>query len=128
MIAAYRTKDYQQGLYQEENGDDGKDASGKPFVQTPEATEHRTGLAFDLSVLDSAGMTLTFEDTPHYKYCLKHMHEYGFILRYPEDKQEQTGIGYEPWHIRYVGIDAAKEIQEQGLCLEEYLAALRAGE
>ena len=48
---------------------------------------------------------------------------YGFILRYPTDKSDLTGIGYEPWHYRYVGEEAAKEIMEQGICLEEYLGA-----
>jgi len=62
------------------------------------------------------------EDTPVQQWLMTHCAEYGFILRYPPEKSEVTGIGYEPWHYRYVGLDAAKEITEQGLCLEEYLA------
>lgn len=52
---------------------------------------------------------------------MAHCAEYGFILRYPKDKEDITGIIYEPWHYRYVGVEAAQEITEQGLCLEEYL-------
>ena len=52
---------------------------------------------------------------------MAHCTEYGFILRYPTEKSEITGIGYEPWHYRDVGLDAAREVTEQGLCLEEYL-------
>ena len=53
---------------------------------------------------------------------MAHCWEYGFILRYPTDKSDLTGVGYEPWHYRYVGEEAAKAITEQGICLEEYLA------
>lgn len=49
-------------------------------------------------------------------------HVFGFILRYPKDKQHITGVIYEPWHLRYVGREAAKEIYDSGVCLEEYLA------
>ena len=55
---------------------------------------------------------------------MSHCQEYGFILRYPSGKTELTGVSYEPWHYRYVGVEAAGEIMEQGLCLEEYLEGL----
>ena len=61
------------------------------------------------------------EQTAVQKWLMKHSWEYGFILRYPSDKSEITGIIYEPWHYRYVGKEAAAEIQAQGVCLEEYL-------
>ena len=60
-------------------------------------------------------------DTPEQKWLMEHCAEYGFILRYPSDKAEVTGIIYEPWHYRYVGKEAAQEITEKGLTLEEYL-------
>lgn len=53
---------------------------------------------------------------------MEHCYDYGFILRYPEDKTDITGIDFEPWHYRYVGTEAAKIIQEKGICLEEYAA------
>ena len=55
---------------------------------------------------------------------MEHCWDYGFILRYPESKSQQTGIIYEPWHYRYVGAEVAQELQVSGQCLEEYLAAL----
>ena len=58
---------------------------------------------------------------PTQQWLMKHSWEYGFILRYPDDKTNLTGIIYEPWHYRYVGKEAAKSIYEQGICLEEYL-------
>ena len=58
------------------------------------------------------------------KWLMEHSYEYGFILRYPNNKSELTGIIYEPWHYRYVGKEAAAEIFEQGVCLEEYLEGL----
>ena len=62
------------------------------------------------------------ENTPVQQWLMAHCGEYGFILRYPTDKGDITGIGYEPWHYRFVGTEAAKEIMERGICLEEYLA------
>ena len=58
---------------------------------------------------------------PAQKWLMEHCHEYGFILRYPKDMQEKTGIIYEPWHYRYVGKEHAEIIMSNGLCLEEYL-------
>ena len=63
------------------------------------------------------------EDTPVQRWLMAHCVEYGFILRYPTDKGAVTGVGYEPWHYRYVGEAAARAILEGGLCLEEYLGA-----
>jgi len=61
-------------------------------------------------------------NTALFQWMSAHCHEYGFIVRYPEDKQDITGIIYEPWHFRYVGIEAATYIMENGLCFEEFLA------
>lgn len=67
-------------------------------------------------------LTKKQEKTAEQKWLMEHCWEYGFILRYPLEKGEITGIGYEPWHYRFVGVEAAKKIMEQGICLEEYLA------
>lgn len=61
------------------------------------------------------------EDTPEQRWLMENSYKYGFILRFPTDKSKITGINYEPWHYRYVGKEAAKEIYERGICLEEYL-------
>ena len=98
------------------------------WVAVPGTSEHQTGLALDIV---SAGYQLLDDaqaDTAEQQWLMEHCWEYGFILRYPEDKTEITGIGYEPWHYRYVGREAAAAIHGSGLCLEEYLAALTAAE
>ena len=62
-----------------------------------------------------------FGETPEGMWLAAHCHEYGFILRYPKGKEAVTGIGWEPWHFRYVGVPFAREIADRGLTLEEYL-------
>jgi D-alanyl-D-alanine carboxypeptidase len=62
-----------------------------------------------------------FAETAAFEWLSKHAHEYGFILRFPEDKTEITGYSYESWHYRYVGVEHAKKIHEEGITLEEYL-------
>ena len=84
-------------------------------VAVPGTSEHQTGLAVDITGTQKM-----------YDWLEKNSWKYGFILRYPDDKIEITGIKYEPWHFRYVGKSLAKEIYESGLCLEEYLEALNA--
>lgn len=90
-------------------------------VAFPGTSEHQLGLAVDIvdknyQVLDEAQ-----EDTAVQKWLMENSWRYGFILRYPTDKSEITGIVYEPWHYRYVGKEAAEAIYNEGICLEEYL-------
>ena len=87
-------------------------------AQEPGASEHQTGLAFDVTTETSEG----FESTPQYAWLQQHAHEYGFIQRYPANKADETGISYEPWHYRYVGVQAATQIWQQGITLEAFLA------
>lgn len=84
-------------------------------------SEHQLGLAADIVAADYQVLEEEQENTPEQQWLMAHCQEYGFILRYPRDKQSLTGVGYEPWHYRYVGVEAAQEIMSQGLCLEEYL-------
>lgn len=67
--------------------------------------------------------TTGYAETPEAQWLLEHAADYGFILRYPKEKEEITGIIWEPWHFRYVGVENAAKIKESGLCLEEYLGA-----
>lgn len=80
-------------------------------------SEHQTGLAFDVTARRDGG---GFEDTPQYAWLIEHCWDYGFILRYPQGKEDVTGTPCEPWHYRYVGEQAAQEIRAQGCALEEY--------
>lgn len=92
------------------------------WVAVPGTSEHEGGLALDIVDLSYQLLDDAQEDTPAQQWLMAHCQDYGFILRYPKDKVDITGIGYEPWHYRYVGKEAAQEIMSKGICLEEYLA------
>ena len=91
------------------------------IVAKPRTSEHHTGLAMDIITSTYTTLDDGFADTAAGKWLAANAYKYGFILRYPKDKQPITKIIFEPWHYRYVGLTAAKEIQEKNLCLEEYL-------
>lgn len=91
------------------------------WVARPGTSEHQLGLAVDIVATSYQALTKRQEQTREQKWLMEHCWEYGFILRYPSDKSEITGIGYEPWHYRYVGVDIALDVQKSGLCFEEYL-------
>ncbi|MBR5310524.1 MAG: M15 family metallopeptidase [Oscillospiraceae bacterium] len=99
------------------------------WVAPPGTSEHHTGLAMDLVSSDYWGyysdLEHAYENFDSFKWLYEHCAEFGFILRYPKDKQDITGITYEPWHYRYVGKEAAQYIMENGLCLEEYLELIK---
>ncbi len=90
------------------------------WVTPPGCSEHQLGLAADIVAKSNQNLDETQEGTPEQQWLLKHCQEYGFILRYPPDKTQLTGVNYEPWHYRYVGTADAQEIMGRGLCLEEY--------
>lgn len=85
-------------------------------VARPGTSEHHTGLAADFNMASDR-----FESTEMYRWMCENAEDYGFILRYPADKTDITGVIYESWHWRFVGINTAKEINELGVTLEEYL-------
>lgn len=89
-------------------------------------SEHNTGLGFDILERGNFTLSTSFENTAQFRWLMENAENYGFILRYPADKTTQTGIMYEPWHFRYVGVEHAKEINRLGLCLEEYIDYLEA--
>ena len=108
VTSGYRSYERQQEVYA---------ASEPGKAQQPGASEHQTGLAFDVTVETNDG----FESTPQYSWLMQHAHEYGFIQRYPANKSDITGISYEPWHYRYVGVKAATSMWKTGQTLEEFL-------
>ncbi len=124
--AGYRSIEYQQKLFDErvyayrQEGMTGTQARAKvrQTVADPGASEHHTGLAFDVAVTGAS----SFASTEQSVWLAKHCWEYGFILRYPADKTALTGISYEPWHIRYVGTAHSLIMRDENLCLEEYIA------
>lgn len=130
VCSAYRTMEKQISLYDNkvsslmrEQGLSYEEACRKAgtTVAVPGTSEHQLGLAVDIVAKDYQILDEKQADTKEAKWLKEHCREYGFILRYPLDKTEETGIIFEPWHYRYVGKEAAKEIMEQGICLEEYL-------
>ena len=123
VVEAYRTKDEQQALMDEKVVSYISEGypkiiakqMAKSCVAVPGTSEHQLGIAVDINPnYEKSGREV-------YEWLAKNAHEYGFIYRYPEDKVNITGIQNEPWHYRYVGEQAATEIYEQGVCLEEYL-------
>jgi D-alanyl-D-alanine carboxypeptidase len=90
-------------------------------IAVPGTSEHQLGLAVDIVDINNQKLDSSQENTPVQQWLMENSWKYGFILRYPSDKSEITGISYEPWHYRYVGKEAAEEIYTQEICLEEYL-------
>ena len=131
ICSAYRTQEYQTMLY--ENKIDRLIAQGfsaelapalaMTVVALPGTSEHQLGLALDIVDASYQQLDEAQEHTPVQRWLMDNSYRYGFILRYPNDKSAVTGIIYEPWHYRYVGRDAAQQIYDSGLCLEEFLAA-----
>ncbi len=115
LISGYRSYAYQAQLYNAYVERDGKELADR-YSARPGYSEHQSGLAFDVGELTS-----DYGNSESGIYLAKHAHEYGFIIRYPQDKESITGYMYEPWHIRYVGVEAATEIYNAGITLEEYL-------
>lgn len=115
ISSGFRSYDYQAGLYQRYVDKDGK-AEADRYSARAGHSEHQTGLAFDLNSIEES-----FADTKEGKWVNQNCHKYGFIIRYPSDKEDITGYKWEPWHIRYLGEDTAQAVYDSGLCLEEYL-------
>ena len=90
-------------------------------VAVPGTSEHQLGLAVDIVDVNYQLLDTNQENTAVQKWLLENSWRYGFILRYPTDQTDVTGIVYEPWHYRYVGKEYAQDIYKKGLCLEQYL-------
>lgn len=123
--SGYRTHQLQQLLMDREIADyisqgyseeEAKEIA-EQWVAPPGTSEHQIGLAVDISMEDTSDQNAS----DVWQWLRENSYKYGFILRYPEDKTDITGIGYEPWHYRYVGKEIAEDIYRQGICLEEYL-------
>ncbi len=118
--SGYRSYATQKGVYQRALKNYPSVASAKRYNAPPGASEHQTGLSVDL--WDGVTWSLPMANTATGKWLHKHVHEYGFVLRYPNGKEKITGYAYEPWHFRYIGVaDAKKFGKGNTLTLEEYL-------
>lgn len=122
--SGYRSYELQERNYNnkiafyESQGYSNKDAKVKAatIIMPPGSSEHNLGYAMDIVCVDE-----WFEDTEEFKWLTENAADYGFIMRYPKDKQDITRVIYEPWHWRYVGVETAKALKSSGLVLEEYL-------
>lgn len=121
-VSGYRSYETQEAIYDYSVRKNGKNHAEDYSAKEGES-EHQTGLAMDLTAdsnLDA--LTEAFANTKEGKWVRDNCYKYGFIIRYPKDKEDITGYAYEPWHVRYVGTKAAGEIYREGLTLEEYVS------
>ena len=133
VVSAYRPKEEQNTLYWRkvqqytDKGYSDLEAQkvGGTIVKRPGFSEHNCGLAMDVGGSGDYTLEQTFANTPAYAWLIEHCADYGFILRFPQGKEDITGVIYEPWHYRYVGEEAARYIMDNDLCLEEYLAQVK---
>ena len=121
VVSGYRSQETQERIWNESVAAHGE-AHTRRYVAMPGYSEHQTGLALDLTLYDARGDMVEDDDVEAYARLIPHYHEFGFIVRYPEGKEDVTGYQFEPWHIRYVGDEAAREIYASGLTLEEYVS------
>lgn len=129
ICSAYRSVDRQEEIFNQSlqdrlnSGLDYWDAfsNTRQSVAEPGTSEHALGLALDLISNDYMGLDEKQQETEEAKWLAKNCYKYGFILRYPPEKTDITGIIYEPWHYRYVGVEDATKIMKLGITLEEYL-------
>lgn len=128
LLAGYRSAEVQNTKHQEkvaeftQNGAEDPTAEAARYEPDADHSELRTGLAAQFITGRMQYLSEGFAETPEGKWLLENCATYGFILRYPQEKQAITGMAYQPYHFRYVGFDDAMRIQPAGICLEEYLA------
>ncbi len=121
ICSAYRSFEAQERLYYNSLASNGREYTDKMFAY-PGRSEHHTGYAIDItSASMNWGLSQNYADYPDGAWITEHCTDYGFIIRYPKGKEDITGYMYEPWHIRYVGVDIAREITEAGITFEEYM-------
>ncbi len=119
ILSAYRSYDYQKGLFQSYAERHGEEAANR-FSARPGQSEHQLGTTVDFGGTPF-DLTADFADTEQGRWLAENAHHYGFALSYPESKEHITGYVFEPWHYRYIGVDAAVEWKESGQTLKEYL-------
>lgn len=119
FVSGYRSYDLQKSVYDGNVASDGR-ANADKYSARPGHSEHQTGLAVDFGVGSrQCELEECFGDTSEGKWLVAHAADYGFVLRYPKNKEGIVGYNYEPWHFRYVGEGLATSVNKSGLTLEE---------
>ena len=124
--SGFRSYSTQKAIFDRKAAERGEQTANRS-VAKPGYSEHQTGLAMDIEgeTTLGTGLTAAFGESPEGIWVAEHCYEYGFIIRYPKDKTSITGYIYEPWHIRYVGVEAATQIAELSVTFEEYILLIR---
>ena len=117
--SAYRSYEYQNTLYNQYLKNYGQDYTDK-YAARPGHSEHQTGLTIDVTTYGANADN--FDKTPVFTWLQNHAHEYGYILRYPKGKENITGYQYESWHYRYLGVELATKVHNEGITYDEYYA------
>ena len=129
LLSGYRSREYQRGLFRRSvseymaSGMSYREAAAitARYLAAPAHSEHETGLAADFCTADADDTQEGFGSLPEGKWLAANSHKFGFILRYPRMKEHITGIAYEPWHFRFVGLPHSERMFASGITLEEYL-------
>lgn len=124
VSSSYRSKSDQEEIYRDSVESTGEKSTAY-YVSVPGYSEHQTGYCFDTATVDYNGEVIELDGEGVYGWLIEKCDDYGFILRYPADKTNITGIGYESWHFRYVGRPQSHFIHENNLCLEEYIIGMQ---
>ncbi len=123
ISSSYRSKSDQQKIYEDSVKETGKKSTAY-YVAVPGYSEHQTGYCFDTAAINNSGEMVELDGEGDSAWLAENCADYGFIVRYPDDKTNITGIGYESWHFRYVGTAHSLFISKHNLCLEEYITGI----
>ena len=126
-LSGYRSQETQARIWNDKASEHGEEYALR-YVAKAGYSEHQTGLALDFTLYNDRGDAVEDDDAEAYGKVFPYLHEFGFILRYPAGKESVTGYPFEPWHIRYVGLEAARRIHGNGWTLEEYAQHVGEGE
>ena len=120
-VSGWRSLKEQQDIFKQSLKDNGRTFT-QQFVALPGKSEHQTGLAIDVADGDKKYLD---EDSAEYEWLVNNAYKYGFIIRYTKNKEAVTGYQFEPWHIRYVGVNVATYINSNNLTFDEYMARIK---
>lgn len=124
IVSGYRSYSKQSSIYARKKATQGQEAADRVSAR-PGTSEHQLGMAMDLAKKGSSQLNTGFGKTKEGQWVSANAHKYGFIVRYPQEYEDVTGYMYEPWHVRYVGKELAREIYESGVPMEIYMSGYK---